>query len=305
MWLLNGKKNEVSNGRLENRTTRALGAAIKLDVRTAAASPLVLASPHSGRHYPQSFLDMTNLSPDQLRIGEDAYIDKLISPLARYGIPVLSAEFPRCFLDVNRGPDEIPPEYASKAYIGKRPVSSRARAGLGVVPSRIAHNLDIYKRPLTYLQAKNRIERFYRPYHAKLTRLLNQAQKQFGRAVLVDCHSMPGRGPNGEKRSDIILGDRFGKSCHPDITSHFETIFRSLGYSVSRNHPYAGGYVTHHYGNPDMNIDAIQIEISKDLYLNPATMEPHTGMAALTSNFEKAILQVLEPILPAADIAAQ
>ena len=305
MWLLNGKKGEVSNRRLENRTIRALGAAIKLYVPDKTLSPLVVASPHSGRNYPKSFLEMSKLTPAQLRIGEDSYIDELIAPLAGYDIPILSADFPRCFVDVNRGPDEIPPEYASKAYIGTRPTSSRARAGLGVVPSRIALNQDIYQKPLSYLQAKNRIERFYRPYHATLTRLLNQAQRQFGRAVLIDCHSMPGRGPNGEKRADIILGDRFGKSCRPEITERLEAMFRSQGYTVIRNHPYAGGYVTHHYGNPDMNIDAIQIEINKDLYLNGATLEPHSGMHVLASNFEKAVLHLLEPLSPSLDMAAQ
>ena len=305
MWLLNDNNKVISNARLEIRTIKALGAAITLATPAAPSSPLILASPHSGRHYPDAFLAMSHLSINQLRIGEDAYIDQLITPLTSYGIPVLTAEFPRCFVDVNRSPDEIPPEYASKAYIGKRPVSPRARAGLGVVPSRIAHNLDIYKKPLTYSQAKNRIDRFYRPYHAKLTSLLNRAHNQFGRAVLIDCHSMPGRGPNGEKRADIILGDRFGKSCHPEITAQLEQLFRAMGYSVTRNHPYAGGYVTHHYGNPDMHIDTVQIEINKDLYLNSVTMAPHSGMPSLVSNFEKAILQILEPLIPAADIAAQ
>lgn len=145
MWLLNGKNNEISNARLESRTIKTLGTAIKLDAPPMPSSPLILASPHSGRHYPEAFLEMSALSLGQLRIGEDAYIDQLITPLGAFGIPVLSAEFPRCFVYVNRCPDEIPPEYASKAYIGKRSVSSRARAGLGVVPSRIAHNLDIYK----------------------------------------------------------------------------------------------------------------------------------------------------------------
>ena len=305
MWLLNGKKSEVSNARLENRAVRALGAAIRFKKPNITASPLILASPHSGRVYPEAFLQMSKLSPDQLRIGEDAYVDELIAPLAQFGIPVLSADFPRCFVDVNRAPDEIPPEYEPKTFKSKTPISSRARAGLGVVPSKIAQNLEIYKKPLTPAQVKVRIDRFYRPYHEKLTKLLNEAQHRCGRALLIDCHSMPGRGPNGEKRADIILGDRFGRSCRPDITTHFEQIFRSLGYSVIRNHPYAGGYVTHYYGNPDMKVDAIQIEINKDLYLNSATMEPHAGMKLLQSNFEKAILRVLERIEPVVDIAAQ
>lgn len=212
MWLLNGKKNGISNARLENRTIKALGSAITLETPPIPAAPLILASPHSGRQYPNALLSMSKLSPDQLRIGEDAYIDQLVMPLADYGIPVLAAKFPRCYVDVNRSPEELPPEYTSKTKANKKPVSSRARAGLGVVPSKIAQNMDIYKKPLTPQQAQNRIERFYKPYHAHLTRLLTNAHDHYGRAVLVDCHSMPGRGPSGEKRADIILGDRFGKS---------------------------------------------------------------------------------------------
>ena len=305
MWPLNGKKREISNTRLEAKTLRAFGNGFELTNGENPPTPLILASPHSGRHYPQSFLEMSKLSDHQLRIGEDAYIDQLISPLARFDIPILSAIFPRCFVDVNRGPDEIPPEYGPKHGVGKKPTSSRARAGLGVVPSRITHDLDIYKTPLSYEQAKARIDRIYRPYHAQLTHLLNAAQSEFGRALLIDCHSMPGRGPNGDKRVDIILGDRFGRSCESHITDNLEQVFQSLGYSVARNHPYAGGYVTHHYGNPDLGIDAIQIEINKDLYLNSVTLEPHEGMSLLKANFETAVLHMLETMQAAEDIAAQ
>ena len=305
MWPLNGKKREISNTRLEARALRAFGTGIDVTNDGNPATSLILASPHSGRQYPPPFCEMTKLSEQQLRIGEDAYIDQLINPLSKFGIPILTAKFPRCFVDVNRGPDELPPEYGPLHLTGKKPVSSRARAGLGVVPSRITHDLEIYKRPLSYIQAKNRIERLYRPYHAQLTHLLNSAQTRFGRALLIDCHSMPGRGPNGDKRADIILGDRFGKSCDNQITNDMERVFRSLGYSVVRNHPYAGGYVTHHYGNPDMGVDVIQIEFNKDLYLNPATLEPHEGMSLLKANFETAILHMLEIAQPAEDIAAQ
>ena len=195
MWPLNGKKREPSNLRLETRALKAFGSGIELINGDNPATPLILASPHSGRQYPDAFLEMTKLSAQQLRIGEDAFIDRLISRLSKYGIPVLSAKFPRCFVDLNRAPDEIPPGHAPKHMIGKKPISSRARAGLGVVPSHISHNLEIYKTPLTYAQTKNRIERLYRPYHSRLAGLVSGARRDFGRALLIDCHSMPGAQP--------------------------------------------------------------------------------------------------------------
>ena len=135
--------------------------------------------------------------------------------------------------------------------------------------------------------------------------MIGDAKHAFGHALLLDCHSMPGRGPNGEKRPDFILGDRFGKSCHSETIQIIEAIFQSLGYSVSRNYPYAGGYITEHYGQPDHSIEALQIEINKDLYLNAASLQPHEGMQSLRSNFEKAILGLVAELFPAVDIAAQ
>lgn len=304
MWKISRDKVKTARSKLEKTSCGAFTPAIEVYNRTRPTSPLILCSPHSGRHYPDSFRSQTKLSLEQLRLGEDGYIDQLTLPFAAQGIPVLHANFPRCFVDVNRAADEIPPEFMGDNNPSYN-TTPRARAGLGVVPKRIAQHQDIYAHNLTPRQVRNRLEHCYHPYHMALQGLLKRSKRRFGQALLLDCHSMPGRAPNGDKRPDIILGDRYGKSCHAASINLLESTFATLGYSVARNYPYAGGYVTQHYGRPARGIETLQIEINKDLYLNPSSFEPHAGFEVLKSNFEKVIFQFLENTGSETDIAAQ
>jgi len=122
---------------------------------------------------------------------------------------------------------------------------------------------------------------------------LSECVGRFGQALLIDCHSMPGFSSMGARRPDIILGDRFGKSCHPDTLSRVQGIFREAGYSVAVNYPYAGGFVTSHYGRPEIGVEALQIEINRDLYLNPITLAPKRGYQDLADNLERIISQII------------
>ncbi len=256
------------------------------------STPLVLSSPHSGRTYPPSFLAQSGLSLRQLRRSEDCYVDRLVEPLTKYGIPLIAANFPRIYLDLNRGADEWPPETLAERIDGPWPITPRARVGLGVVPLRIGPDTDIYPHEITGDIVQGRLDALYTPYHQALQDLLYRAKRQFGHALLLDCHSMPGHDATGERRADIVLGNCHGDSCNAETMQFIETVFTSLGYRVMRNHPYAGGYITSHYGKPDNNVEAVQIEINKDLYLNTDTLEPHAGTAKLTANMKTAILQI-------------
>ncbi|MCF6219631.1 MAG: N-formylglutamate amidohydrolase [Robiginitomaculum sp.] len=273
------------------------------------ATPLVLSSPHSGRDYPPSFLAQSGLSLHQLRNSEDCYIDRLIEPLTDYGIPMIAANFPRIYLDLNRGPDEWPPEalasYDNAPSTSIRPISPRARAGLGVVPLRIGPATDIYPHEITGRLVQGRLDALYFPYHDALRGLLQSAKEQFGHTLLLDCHSMPGHSTEGVPRADIVLGNCHGDSCRTGTIEFIQAVFTSLGYDVMLNHPYAGGYITAHYGRPDDNIQAVQIEINKDLYLNPDTLEPHIGMAKLANNMKTAILQIKDHLIIPASLAAE
>lgn len=254
---------------------------------------IIFASPHSGHLYPQSFIDRSSLDLFQMRVNEDMYIDELIAPIAAEAI-CLTAHFPRCYVDLNRAPDEyIDPKGNSVSA-----QTARAQAGLGVIPTHINEAIPLYDRPLTTFEIKLRLEALYRPYHKTLQDLLSTAKAQFGQALLVDCHSMPGFAPLGVRRPDIILGDRFGKSCHPETLKFIREHFERAGYSVGINYPYAGGFITRQYGQPENSIEAIQIEINRDLYMNAATQKKKRSFEKVSSDLTDIFRQIIYALTP-------
>ena len=255
-------------------------------------SGIIFASAHSGSIYPDAFIERTDLAIKQLRRNEDAFITNLFSPAPDLGAPLIEANFPRCFVDVNRASNELPSFWQTDGKI----ISPRAEIGMGVVPTMLSETINIYSEPLSLTAAKIRIKDLYHPYHDALQGLIGEARSLFGKVLLIDCHSMPGFNSMGSRRSDIILGDRFGKSCSSEIVMLIEKLFQGLGYSVSRNYPYAGGFVTKHYGKPYESANALQIEINRDLYLNPITMDKKPGFTALAKNISLIINSIIKEV---------
>lgn len=236
-------------------------------------SPAIFASPHSGRDYPADLLRKSRLNRHALRQSEDAYVDLIVDDAPLYGAPLLRALFPRAYVDVNRGGDEIDPRmFADEAPKSADSRSSRVIAGLGVIPRIVADGQDIYNRKLFFADARRRLAECYDPYHAALKGLIEAARQQFGCAIVIDCHSMPSAGGapfrGGERRIDFVLGDRFGSSCAPFITELAEDVLSGLDYEVARNAPYAGGFVAASYGRPGDGVHVLQIEINRALYLD-------------------------------------
>ena len=261
---------------------------------------VVFASPHSGHVYPQAFRDSSVLSTAQLRRNEDMFVDRLVAGCVSAGAPLLSARFPRCFVDVNRAPTELPRDWA----VGGSKETPRAAAGLGVVPTHIGEHTPIYRRPPTRAAAHERLRRLYDPYHAALAGLIREAQGRFGQCLLVDCHSMPGFAPMGSRRPDIILGDRFGRACSAETLAFVRQLFQTEGLSVAVNYPYAGGFITEHYGRPSLGVEALQIEINRDLYLNPVTLAPKRGYDRLADTLSRITARIIDTRQPGA-LAAQ
>ena len=266
---------------------------------------VVFASPHSGSIYPSDILDRSDLSAHQLRRNEDIFIDQLFNGAVAAGAPLIRALFPRVMVDVNRAESGLPSHWdALINERGYRHPTPRAAAGLGVVPTYLTETLPIYRRLPDIDDVSNRLTQLYHPYHAALKELLETSVNKFGRALLVDCHSMPGFAPMGSRRPDIILGDRFGTTCHADTLGTFRRLFTQAGYSVGVNYPYAGGYTTSHYGKPDQGVEAVQIEVNRDLYVNPVTLAPKLGYARLAEDLRGITHKIVASALPQ-DLAAQ
>jgi len=270
----------------------------------AVSTPLIFASPHSGRRYSSDFLRMTRLDRHALRQSEDGYVDLIFDEAPRYGAPFLRALFPRAYVDVNRSRTELDPRmFADSLPRGADMRSSRVLAGLGVIPRIVADGHDIYGRKFKYSEAKRRLVACYDPYHSALNNLITEATARFGCAVVIDCHSMPSAGgaplTPGDRQIDFVLGDRFGSSCAASLTALVEQMLTKQGYRVSRNAPYAGGYVAACYGAPTQGIHVLQIEINRALYLDERKFARTDGFEQLRDRMHL-LMHELTRIDPAA-----
>lgn len=270
--------------------------AVAFDVRRAAPdgapppTPLVFASPHSGRDYPEDMMAAAALDALAIRRSEDAFVDDLIEAAAGLGAATITARYARAYIDLNREAFELDPGmFADELPEFARARTARVAAGLGAIARVVSEGQEIYARKLTFAEARSRIEGAHRPYHAELGRLIAEAHAAHGFAILIDWHSMPAaaaRAGGRDRPCDIVLGDRFGAACAGLLTARVERELESMGYRVARNTPYAGGYTTEHYGRPARRTHALQIEINRALYLDEATLAPTAGFEVLKTRLE-------------------
>ncbi len=257
--------------------------------------PVVFASPHSGRVYPDRFKAQSCLDDVALRRSEDAFVDALYQSAPDHGAPLLMARFPRAYVDPNREAWELDPQM----FNGPLPdhvntTSPRVRAGLGTMAKVVTDGADIYKDKLDFSEAQLRIEHCYQPYHGALKNLLDETHKHFGAHLLIDCHSMPSVGgpmdqDPGLGRVDMVLGDAGGTSCTRLVRERVQEILQGMGYRVVLNTPYAGGFTTRHYGKPFQARHALQIEVNRALYMNEDTITRNDGFDTLKNNLDQLI----------------
>jgi len=254
--------------------------------------PLILASPHSGSDYPADFVAASRLDPLALRRSEDSFVDELFGAAPSLGAPLLSARFPRAYLDVNREAYELDPAMFSDAlpeFVNAG--SPRVRMGLGTIARIVANGEEIYAGKLCFAEARRRVENLYHPYHQALSRLVGETEALFGGYLLVDCHSMPSAagavcGPAG---ADIVLGDCHGAACAPRILEAARHFLAERGFAVGINAPYAGGFTTGHYGDPHRRRHALQIEINRALYMDERSFRRKPRFTRLAAEMSELI----------------
>ena len=258
--------------------------------------PFAFNSPHSGRHYPARFLAMSRLDHNAIRRSEDCFVDELFGAGVGLGAPMLAANFPRAYLDVNREPWELDPRMFCEPLPSFANIrSARVAGGLGTVPRLVGDGLDIYAQRLPLAEAVGRVEHVYKPYHETLKRLLARTHSRFGYAVLIDCHSMPASIRVGDAgvRPDFIIGDRFGASAAAALTETAIGLLVAMGYTVAHNKPYAGGFITEHYGRPARGLHALQIEVNRGLYMNERTYQKSSGFDPLAADLARFLADLM------------
>lgn len=260
---------------------------------------LIVASPHSGRDYPDWFLRQTRLGEAQLRSSEDAFVDQLVAPALAAGAVTLTARVPRSVVDLNRARDELDPQAVDG--VEARPGNARMLAGLGVIPRVVSHGRVILDRPIPQAEAERRLAELWQPYHDALAALMEAAVARFGVAVLLDMHSMP-REALGHlnPRPQVVIGDRHGRSAAAWLREGTRAALMAEGFPLRMNAPFAGAYIAAAYGDPGAGRHVLQIEIDRSLYMDEARLTPHRGLASLAGRLARVYAAVARQLPPAA-----
>jgi N-formylglutamate amidohydrolase len=252
-------------------------------------APVVFDSPHSGAQYPADF---TYACPARLlRQAEDAHVDMLYGGAPQAGATLIAALFPRSYIDVNRGIEDIDQQLLDQPWPGPVSASDRSRVGMGLVRRICRPGLQMYDRKLSVAEIRHRIEQYYRPYHQAVADAIDQAAGRFGAVWHVNCHSMPSsRGPRvpagSWERADFVLGDRDGTTCSIGFRRFVQGTLERLGYDVRINDPYKGVELVRRFGQPHLGRHSLQIEVNRRLYMNEETLVPSDGFARLKRDLD-------------------
>lgn len=247
-----------------------------------AQSPVIVSVPHAGRVYPANLSQISRYGAGSLIGLEDRYVDLLAAPLADLGHTVLIARTPRAIIDLNRDETDYDPAMLSPPHRVARALSAKVRGGLGLVPRRTATLGEIWRGGLPVPELERRITSLHRPYHAAIAAAMDAAVARFGAAILIDLHSMPPL-PDGAqgKAPALVIGDRFGRTCHGRFASRAAGLGEVWGLRTAFNVPYAGGHILHANAAPQRGRHAIQVELDRSLYLDAALDRPGPGLCTM------------------------
>lgn len=219
--------------------------------------PLLVSIPHSGLAIPDSIKPKFTALGLSL-VDTDWHIPELYDFLSVLGCSVIQANYSRYVVDVNRPPD------GSSLYPGMKVTD------ICTTETFMGEAIYLESHQPSEIEIKQRMHQYWQPYHRQLKEELNRLKDKYGYAVLWDAHSIRSCLPTlfEGQLPDLNLGTSAGQSCALEISDRVYSLMRSSKYKVIRNGRFKGGYITRHYGNPEQNIHALQMEIAQIAYMS-------------------------------------
>lgn len=223
----------------------------------AGTSPLLVSIPHDGREVPSTI--RSQMTPAGLDIPDtDWHVAALYDFVTEMGASVIVANYSRYVVDLNR------PTSDNALYEGQ--------VSTGLCPTQTFAGEQIYSdnAEVSAMERRQRVEQYWRPYHDKITHVLDSLLEHHGHALLWDAHSIPSRVPrlfDGELPV-LNIGTDDGRSCSHDIAATVTAIANASAYEAVHNARFKGGYITRHYGDPQNGIQALQLEIAQRAYMD-------------------------------------
>jgi len=262
---------------------------MQFHIRKTPITPLIISIPHAGTYYPKEFLKYKSIDLKKLKIMEDFKTDTFIDKINLNLADILIAECSRAVVDLNRSRQSLDDSmFNSKIKTTPHEEVLLIKSGLGVIPSK-CYTEEIFKSKLPNFYISKMLEKYYDPFHKKLSKRINYLKSKFGVVYLIDIHSTPTLSNNNKNFPDVIIGDNFGKSSEENFKNDLINHFKNLGLRLSINSPYSGGYITRSYGKKDKNINVIQLEISKNYYMNENTFELKNNINTLKNTFKSIV----------------
>lgn len=238
-------------------------------------TPVVVEIPHAGLESAPPFLEPLTAPARSLARDADLYVDSLYSEAPDVGATVLVARTSRYVIDVNRGERDVDAEVVEGAR-------ADVRLHHGLVWRTTSDGEPALSRRLSVRELEERLDLVWRPYHRELAAIVERKRARFGIAVVLAAHSMPSidRGPRRDavesvrSRADVVPGTRGRRSAAGRFIDAVEEHAVAQGWTVRHDEPYAGGFTTQHYGRPTEGIHAVQVELSRRLYVDETTLRP-------------------------------
>lgn len=236
--------------------------------------PLFVSIPHSGEKVPNQTPWLMGLSEEILMSDVDRYVDILYKPsLDELQIPFQLTDWHRYAVDLNRFPSDVD----ESSVLGS--VNKKGSHADGYHWVMTKNEVNLMPQPMSAQDHDELTQLIYAPFHAGIRNHYHFFEKTgFENIFHIDAHSMPSIGTRmhkdpGEIRADIVVSDCLGKSCHPHFKDLVIAAYATAGFKVAYNWPYFGGRVTESYGKPEVGQHAIQVELSRGLYMDEKTKQ--------------------------------
>lgn len=256
----------------------------------AGLAPLLVDVSRSGREYPPHY--RTPLPFNTVHDNVSMYVEELWAGAPEVGGTLLFCSFPNTWIDVNRNEADMDPAAVDGTWPHELKPSPRTLEGLGLIKTRSRYGEPFQERKLTVAEIEERLNDYYRPYHAELKRNVDALYARFGALRHISCHCMsavgaPTHPDAGKPRADFCVSDLRGRTASKDAMALVVDALRGYGYSVSVNDPYVGNELIARHGDPARGIDSIQIEINKKLFMDTETFRKTAGFASLERDLDR------------------
>jgi len=243
-------------------------------------APLLVSLPHDGTALPDDL--SARMMPSARRVPDtDWHVSRLYAFARALGASMIVPLYSRYVIDLNRPPDD------TSLYPGQN------TTGLCPIVQFSAEPVYQAGQEPSSDEIAERIERYWRPYHAALQAEIARIHEAHGRMVLWEGHSIRSVVPflfEG-RLPDFNLGTAGGASCSPVLQARLTDVLAAHHVSHIVNGRFKGGYITRQYCDPDRGIEAVQLELAQLNYMDEDTFEYREDVAEGTQRVLRALLE--------------